>query len=475
MDETQFGNLLAAYNQALRFNKIRNYFPDFDHPGFPARNRYPKHMQFFEDGKKFFSRFACASIGSGKTEGMGGYETTLHLTGNYPKWWTGHRFNRPIDAWIAGETKETTRDIQQTKLFGKNDEIGTGLIPKDCILEINYRRDSNRSIDTAVIKHVSGGKSRIGFKSYDQGVSNFFGTEKDWVWFDELVPLDIYSQGIARTRNREGARAILTFTPLKGRTPIVKMFLEEEDPSRSVTFCSWDEVPHLTEEWKRNALANTPPYLRESVSLGIPTRGAGAVYPVDEAKLVIDPIKIPDHFYRVYGFDGGYHNTAVAFLAWDRENDIVYLTAEYKAGEVDISVHAGRLKMRLQAMKQVSMPGVGDYSGSDVSTGAKILDLYKAQGLRIQPANKVGRDTGIQNIYERMETGRFKVFKTCTMFLQELRTYAYDEKTLQIIKKDDHLLDAVRYAVTSGLALAEPPRQEKYRQKTEEMTFGIYT
>jgi hypothetical protein len=37
--------------------------------------------------------------------GIGGFETTLHLTGDYPEWWEGRRFDHPIEAWVAGETR----------------------------------------------------------------------------------------------------------------------------------------------------------------------------------------------------------------------------------------------------------------------------------------------------------------------------------------------------------------------------------
>lgn len=80
----------------------------------------------------------CA-LGVGKTESMGGYEASLHLTGDYPDWWPGHRFDRPLDVWIAGKSRETTRDIQQHKLFGPVGEWGTGLIPLHTILDVVKR------------------------------------------------------------------------------------------------------------------------------------------------------------------------------------------------------------------------------------------------------------------------------------------------------------------------------------------------
>ena len=39
----------------------------------------------------------------------------LHLTGNYPTWWTGRRFDRPIQAWAAGDTGKTVREILKGK------------------------------------------------------------------------------------------------------------------------------------------------------------------------------------------------------------------------------------------------------------------------------------------------------------------------------------------------------------------------
>ena len=49
----------------------------------------------------------------------------------YRIWWEGRRFTHPVDAWAAGDTAETTRDIIQRCLLGPIDEFGTGLIPGD--------------------------------------------------------------------------------------------------------------------------------------------------------------------------------------------------------------------------------------------------------------------------------------------------------------------------------------------------------
>lgn len=81
------------------------------------RQLYPKHMAFFRAGVEHQERCMMAANRVGKTYGVGGYETVLHLTGRYPDWWEGRRFDHPIEAWAAGDTGETTRDIVQSVLL----------------------------------------------------------------------------------------------------------------------------------------------------------------------------------------------------------------------------------------------------------------------------------------------------------------------------------------------------------------------
>jgi phage terminase large subunit len=64
-------------------------------------------------------------------------------------------------------------------------------------------------------------------------------------------------------------------------------------------------------------------------------------------------------------------------------------------------------------------------------------------------------------VLERLESGRLKVYKTCTKWLDEFRSYRYDydEKTGEfgkIIKINDHIMDACRYAVMELKAAKSP-------------------
>lgn len=209
-------------------NKIDQYFPD---EGPLRRELYKKHLEFFRAGATHRERCAMCANRVGKTEAMGGYETALHLTGKYPAWWEGRRFDLPTRLWAAGKTNETTRDIVQAKLFGKIEYdvqrktvAGTGLIRRDCIGDITWKQGVQGLIDVAQIKHITGGWSELGIKSYQQGRGSFEGTEKEGIWLDEEPPMDIYGECLIRTATTNGL-VYTTFTPLEGVSEVVLQFL----------------------------------------------------------------------------------------------------------------------------------------------------------------------------------------------------------------------------------------------------------
>src|SRR6185437_15800763 len=106
--------LLAQVNRAIARNRISSFYP----PDGPlCRHNYQRHMEFFAAGAKFQERCFMAANRVGKTV-VGAFETTLHLTGAYPDWWRGRRFDEPVEWWAAGDTSETTRDIVQLELLG---------------------------------------------------------------------------------------------------------------------------------------------------------------------------------------------------------------------------------------------------------------------------------------------------------------------------------------------------------------------
>ena len=203
-----------------------------------ARHKYPKHLEFFRAGADYRERCAMAANRVGKSYGMGGYEVTAHLTGLYPDWWEGRRFTRPIKAWAAGKTNETTRDIVQNILLGEAQMQGgrrvfdgTGLIPGDRLGVPQFKAGLSDLVDTVRVRHISGGWSVLGLKSYQQGRDVFEGTERHVIWLDEEPPADVYGECLIRTATVNGL-VLLTFTPLEGISEVVKSFLPQDQLKR---------------------------------------------------------------------------------------------------------------------------------------------------------------------------------------------------------------------------------------------------
>lgn len=203
--------------------RVAQLFPD---KGPLRRELYQKHLEFFAAGKDHRERCFMAANRVGKTD-AGAFEMALHLTGEYPRWWEGRRFNRPVTALVAGDTSQSTRDILQLKLLGEVYDMGTGMIPKRCIGEHISKSGMSGALDTIRIRHKSGRWSKLMLRSYDQGRRIFQGFELDVGWCDEEPPIDVYNEMLIRTATTNGL-CYLTFTPLTGLSETVLSFLPKD-------------------------------------------------------------------------------------------------------------------------------------------------------------------------------------------------------------------------------------------------------
>src|SRR5262249_51416456 len=98
------------------------------------------------------------------------------------------------------------------------------------------------------------GASVIGLKSYQRGRESFQGETLDYLWCDEEPPADIFTEGLTRTNVNQGP-VWVTFTPLLGMSEVVRRFLLEPSPGRSVTTMTLDDVAHYTDEEKEQIAA----------------------------------------------------------------------------------------------------------------------------------------------------------------------------------------------------------------------------
>ena len=434
--------LLAEANAQLNREKIADYKP------------YTKQGLFHALGKTMRERLLRAGNQNGKTFCVAS-EMAYHLTGEYPDWWEGRRFDGPIVGWASSDTAETTRDNPQRALLGLVGEFGTGAIPHRCLGDYGMAMGVADLYDYVKVKHVSGGWSLLRFKYYAQGRRKWQGPPVNFVWFDEEPPPDIYDEGLARTI-ATGGMAALSFTPLLGMSEVVRRFLVDPTPDRSDTNMTIDDALHIPAEERARIIASFAAHEREARAKGIPTLGSGRIFPVDENLIKESVFVIPDHFARLVGMDFGWdHPTAVVWAAWDRDTDTVHVYDIYRVSEQPVAVHAAAIKARGEWIP-VAWPHDG--LQHDKNAGIQLAEQYRGHGVAMlhemaqYPANDgdehtktsvVSVEAGLADMLERMLEGRLKVASHLTEWFDEFRLY--HRKDGKVVKEYDDLMAATRY------------------------------
>jgi phage terminase large subunit-like protein len=468
----------------------------FDPKGPYPIESLPKHKAFFDCGSTYPERLFMAGNRVGKSI-AGCFELACHLTGEYPIWWNGVVFDHPIDAWAVGKDARAVRDTAQKELLGPIGEWGTGMIPAHRLGKFWALQGTPQAVDIIKIKHKNGGWSNLGFKNYQQDIGSFMGTSRHAIWLDEECPLEIYNECNIRTATVNGIM-LVTFTPLDGLTPMVVNFCKradflmgakpivavdttgeegEEDAEflvgrstpKAVIQAGWNDAPWLSGEMKARLLEDTPEYLRKARSEGLPSQGVGNVYPVQVEQVLIDAIKIPDHWPRMFALDIGWNRTAVIWAALDPTTDTLYLYDEHYMGQETPPVHAYAIKSRGEWMQGVFDPAARGRSPND---GRKMIQTYKDHGLTLFPADNAV-DAGITRVLQRLSTGKLKVFKTLVNWQKEYMLYSRD-KNGKIVKENDHLMDCMRYIVNNMIRMSNRSEHRSQRgMKYEPKRYSI--
>lgn len=440
--------LLKAKADNVRFNRLGAFKP------------YKYQRKYIAASSSYTTRFLMAANRIGKSE-LAAFEVACHATGLYPDWWEGRKFDKPIRILCAGVSNATVRDIMQDKLIGEptdRSKWGEGFLPRSCFGPDSTSRKAGvpDAVSTIMVKHVTGGNSKIVFQSYESGKEAFMGTSYQFINLDEEPPEEIYSQALRAVVDCNGIITI-TATPENGLTGLVRRFINDIQKGQYLQNATWDDAPHLTKDARETILAGLPEHERKMRSLGIPSMGSGLIYPISEESVSVESITIPSHWPRISGIDFGYeHNFAWVRAAWDREADIIYITDCYRKNHVTPDVHVQAIQQRGGRSNPTAWPQDG--LAAEKGTGLA-LKLQYSGGLYLlpepfkNPADPVtGKannsvEAGIMAILERMQTGRLKIFSHLEDVFEELRMY--HRKEGKIVKSCDDIMDAFRYCVQS--------------------------
>jgi phage terminase large subunit-like protein len=231
-------------------------------------------------------------------------------------------------------------------LLGRPDDWGTGMIPKRCLIDVQRTTGVRDLADTVTVRHVTGGVSRVKFKTYDQGRLRWQAETLDWVWFDEEPSEEIYTEGLSRT-NATGGMVFLTFTPLLGVSDVVMRFLKETSPDRADIVMTIEDAQHIPAEERQRIIDSYPPRMNVTPGLeAFRSFGSGRVFPFPRSMIAVEPFKVPRHWGRIGGMDIGWdHPTAAVELAHDRDANCVYVIQSYRQRQQAVSEHAGVLRL----------------------------------------------------------------------------------------------------------------------------------
>jgi phage terminase large subunit-like protein len=266
-------------------------------------------------------------------------EVAWHVTGAYPSWWTGKRFDKPIRCWAVGESSTLVRDTIQRQLCG-GQEFGSGTIP----LESFGRRPimvsgGTGAIDTVFITHMTDGKvdgtSTITFKSFEMRREKLQSESVDLCWIDERPDELVYSELYARTSATDG-HLIVSYTPIGdgGAAGVTYKFLSEPSADRSVHRITSAEVKHISAARHEELSGGYSDAERETRLEGVPQLGSGPVFPVELLPGLIksfNPDDLPSYARWCCGIDFGFdHPFAAVLIAWAFDTGQIWVIDSFR-------------------------------------------------------------------------------------------------------------------------------------------------
>lgn len=244
--------------------------------------------------------------------------------------------------------------------------------------------------------------------------------------------------------------------------------------TRAVITMTIDDAAHFSEAQKAAIIESYQPHEREARTKGVPTMGRGRVFPLAEELVAYDSFPLPKHWHRICGVDFGYdHPFAAAWVAWNRDSDVIHVYDCYRVRLQTPLMHAPAIKSR---GPKIPVAWPHDGLQHDKGSGEELAQQYRDQGVMMLPDRAEfpdergnGVEAGVTEMLDRMQTGRLKIARHLSEVWEEFRMYhrappanGYGES--KIVKVHDDLLSAIRYAMMClRFAKPETPARDRYR------------
>ena len=261
-----------------------------------------------------------------------------------------------------------------------------------------------------------------------------------------LFPLGWWETAIQRIAYKRGFVALLT-TPYFNnwlKTEVWDAYHRSDDGIHIENPTSYDN-PFYPKENIERARKRLPEWKFKMLFLGQFTKPAGLIYPKYQ---LCEPFEVPASWNIFIGMDTGYNNpTALVWIAHNPDEDEFYVFKEFKQSRV---------------LPDDIVKALRGYENCVIyadPANKEVLEILKKKGLIIRQGKKDVL-AGISHVQGLFENGKLRVFNTCRKTIDELDTYSWEQdKTGEYIdrpvKYNDHLMDALRYALYTYEGLAK--------------------
>ncbi len=426
------------------------------------------------------------------------YEMVFQACNFYPEWYTGLKHTPPLldrdvefTGWFASNSSQQTRDGAQLRLFGdigQKDSLGTGASPLDYIRGFTLSRGIPNFVDTVTLGRSTGGTAMLQSRSYEQQVIFWQSVPCDMVWMDEDPGYDdlLYDEAIGRTLATNG-RIITSLTPLLGRTPLRKRFINGDGVHIFQVRGGIDKALHMTAERKAEIFRQIKnPQQQLSRIEGQEAMGDGRCFnrPFEEILHDIpNEDRARNEWWSVgWGLDfhhGGAKGVFVAvFGFYDPQTECLYINDIIR----EIGGTPANHLLRISTHKCSDAPAMYPHDGgrsANLESQDTLADLYRYHperrpyGLRLQsshvtfPGGGYNLDAGVMEMESRFQQGKLKIGRwLAAMVKDEYEAYHRDDKN-NIVREDDHVLDAIR-VLMMGVRFMLPLKELSARNRARQ-------
>lgn len=430
----------------------------------------PADEQFlYSDPFRF--KICLGGTGSGKTAAAA-FKVAQHVLETPPP-----RDNCPF--WIVGEVLD---QICQVAWLEKLEP----LIPESEILGVVWHRRARRWPSAVMLRRPEPDqRDKCGwvleFKSYEQGLGGLKAVSIGGYWFNEEVPFHHVAEVQGRCRDYDSP-GWADFTPIECKDP--EWPEAYENPPEGWRFYHLNNLRnnYLSDGWAERFLAGIPEDMRPLRQIGSFTVLRGAVYKEWRKHLHVRSAswieeRIQPHWPKIRGLDFGFNNPfACEWVARDPDGRYYVYDEHYEAQKLNV-YHADEINARVW---DYSQPWYGPtYSDHDAQQRAEFAE----HGIYCTPANK-SINQGIECIRKLLMVQgdglpRLFVSERCKNLIWEFPKYRWPDGSVSRnpadtpIDKDNHGLDALRYAIYTDWLGGRSGQVQSRRERPDEGRHGV--